>query len=63
MGNLKLKILRVIFVFFYLFFFGALYTILKPFVGKKSNDELKNKARQLNIDAAKKLGAQSVFVV
>lgn len=62
--TLAVKVLRVVFVFCYMFFFGALYTVLKFFVGNKQNEELRQKARQLNIDAAKKMdcGAQSIFV-
>eukprot|EP00026_Physarum_polycephalum_P009584 Phypoly_transcript_09712.p1 GENE.Phypoly_transcript_09712~~Phypoly_transcript_09712.p1 ORF type:complete len:365 (+),score=46.79 Phypoly_transcript_09712:94-1188(+) len=61
--NLLQKLVRTLVVMGYMNFYGVLYTILSP-LAKKRNEALKNKARQLNIEAAKNLGcgANSVFV-
>jgi len=57
------QVAKVVANFIYVTFFGILFTILRP-IGVWKNAELKNQARQLNIQAAKDLNcdAQSVFV-
>jgi hypothetical protein len=64
MASFIVRLLKMLAIAAYLFFFGVVYTVLSP-LGKIWNNQIKKRARQLNIQAAKNLqcDAESVLVV
>lgn len=63
--GLILKGVGTFLIFSIFLFFGTWYTLLQVVFGKKKNEELKNNAKNLNINAAQNLncGAKSSYVV
>lgn len=63
--GLILKGVGTFLIFSIFLFFGTWYTLLQVVFGKKKNEELKNNAKNLNINAAQNLNcdAKSGYVV